>query len=611
MCGIVGYIGNGRTKDILIRGLERLEYRGYDSAGIATIADGRLTIEKIVGKIRDLRDVVGEKEIIAHVGLAHTRWATHGAPTTTNAHPHTDCLGRIAVVHNGIIENYDKLKVELQSHGHVIKSQTDTELIPHLIEEELEKDSGDIIVAVLNALKRIEGTFAVGIIFAGVPEFLIVARRRSPLIIGLGNNENFIASDVSAVIEHTRKVIYLRDNEVGVVYMNKVKLMDFSGEVIIPKIDTILWDVSRIEKGGYPYYMLKEIHQQPEVVMGLFNLRTKKMEEVVFENLEISDKEFTAVTKIFIQACGTSYHAGLVGKYLIERFLRIPVEVDISSEFRYRRPIIGERTLLISISQSGETADTIAGLEEGKKLGAKTLSICNVVGSTITRMSDAVIYINAGPEIGVASTKAYTAQITTLYLLTLYLGKLLNKIPAPMLRALIWQLKKVPEVMEDILVREQEIKNISYKYFHCTSALFLGRGVNYPTALEGALKLKEISYIHASGYAAGEMKHGPIALIDKDTPVFCVAPNDATYEKMLSNIQEVRARSGRVIAIATAGNKEVRLYADEVFYIQPIEEYLSPLVTIVPLQLFAYYIAVMRGCDVDKPRNLAKSVTVE
>lgn len=607
MCGIIGYIGNRDIKSVLLNGLYKLEYRGYDSAGIASLGNGSLSLYKAVGKIKDLENSLNGTSVSGAIGLGHTRWATHGEPSLANAHPHIDCRGSVAVVHNGIIENYDVLKDRLTKAGHQFRSETDTEVISHLVEEELSKDSYNLEIAVRNALKQIKGSYAIGIASTYDKERFIAARCGSPLVIGLGKGENFIASDIPAILDYTKDVIFLDENQVAVISKDGVRITTLEGEIVVPNITHINWEGNEAEKDGYPHYMLKEINQQPTVIKNIIGLYSNGG----FKGLGISEQEFKDIKRIVIQACGTSYHAGLVGERLLENFLRIHTEVDISSEFRYRDPLLDNETLVIAISQSGETADTLAGIYEAKKKKAKVLSICNVLGSSIARASDAVIYLNAGPEIGVASTKAYTAQIAVLYLFTLYLGKIKGVLPEPIVSNLLWELKKVPNVMEEILSRAKWIINLANKYYMARDALFLGRGINFPTALEGALKQKEITYMHASGYSAGEMKHGPIALIDENVPVICIAMKDSTYEKMMGNVQEVKARHGKVIAIATWGDTQIGKYADDIFYISRVDENVSPMVTILPLQLFAYHTAVLRGYDPDKPRNLAKSVTVE
>ena len=610
MCGIVGYIGNKKALPVLLDGLKQLEYRGYDSAGVAVLSKGRIKTAKRSGKIKDLVAMTMERPDLdsANLGIGHSRWATHGAPTNINAHPHSDCSNNIAIVHNGIIENFSILKERLLEEGHKFKSETDTEVIAHLIEKYYK---GDLKEAVLKTLKELEGSFALGVISSNEPDKLVCARKESPLIIGVGKDENFIASDVPAILKHTKKVMYLDDGEIGVLTKDSVKVFDSNGKEKKKKIDTIKWTLESSQKSGFPHFMLKEIHEQPKVLKQLILSRINYDFTIKLEGLNLSDKEIKGISNIIILACGTAYHAGLVGKYALEKFTRIPVWVDLSSEFRYRSPIVNKGTLVIAISQSGETADTLAAVKEAKQKGAKILSICNVVGSSLVRISDSVLYTYAGPEIGVASTKAYTAQLGVLYLLSLYIGSKLGVLKSEEAEGLVREFKDIPVIIEKILGDKNKIQSIASRHLNFGSFLYLGRNVNFPTALEGALKLKEISYIPAEGYAAGEMKHGPIALIDEYRAVVCIAPGSSVYEKMVSNIQEICARKGKVIVISTEGDEHVRKFTKEVIYIPRIDEIFSSIVTVVPLQLLAYYIAVKRGCDVDQPRNLAKSVTVE
>lgn len=610
MCGIVGYIGRKQAAPLLIEGLKRLEYRGYDSAGLALLtARGKVFIKKRKGKISGLIEALDKEGIPAStLGIAHTRWATHGAPTEINAHPHTGCSPKICLVHNGIIENYQELKSSLAKQGHKFKSETDTEVAAHLIEEYYK---GSLFEAVRRAVKRIKGSFAFGVICAQEPDILVCARRDSPLIVGIGRGENFIASDAPAILRHTKDVIYLEDNQVAELSRETVRIADARGRAVKPGIHAINWDLSSAEKEGFPHFMLKEIFEQPRVLKRIISSRVSRSGRIIFKDSRIPDSELKAVRDIIIVACGTAYHAGLVGKYAIEAIARVPVWVDLSSEFRYRDPIINKNTLVIAISQSGETADTLAAVRQAKAKGAKALTICNVVGSSIVRESDWAIYTMAGPEIGVASTKAYTAQIMTLYLLAIHLASLKNRVSAGRRGQLLKSLKTIPPLCEAVLSGHRQIRSVANNHSHFGCFLFLGRNINYPTALEGALKLKEISYIPAEGYAAGEMKHGPIALIDEYRAVVCVAPRSRTYEKMVSNIQEIRSRRGRVIAVSTMDNDHIKEHADEIIYIPKTEEMFSPLLAVIPLQLIAYYIAVNRKCDVDQPRNLAKSVTVE
>lgn len=614
MCGIVGYIGNKDVVPILIDGLKRLEYRGYDSAGIGVIENGRLELRRCVGKICNLENVLREKPAKGNIALGHTRWATHGRPSEDNAHPHTDCQGRLVLVHNGIIENYLTLKKGLIKEGHRFKSETDTEVLAHLVEKYLAKSRGkkSIISALQRALKEVEGSYALGVISVDDPEKIVCARKESPLVIGLGRKEYFIASDVPAILGYTRKVIYLDDGETAEVSTGGVEVYDKSGRKIKKKVFQISWDPVMAEKGGYKHFMLKEIHEQPRAIRDTFRGRMAPDKgEVYLEEVGLSKEEIKKIEKVYIVACGTSYHSALYGEFLFEELVRLPCEVDIGSEFRYRDPIINGNTLVLLISQSGETADTLAGLKEAKEKGGKTLAICNVLGSTATREADGVIYTRAGPEIGVASSKAFTAQLTALCLLAIYFGRVRGTLGKEKAKNILMHLLRIPHQVEEVLENQEEIIACAQSYFKKIDFLFLGRHINYPIALEGALKLKEISYIHAEGYPAGEMKHGPIALIDENMPVLAIATNSKVYEKVVANIEEVKARDGIVIALATKNNKEIKKKAEYVFYLSETIEILSPIVNVVSLQLLAYHIAALRGCDVDQPRNLAKSVTVE
>ena len=598
MCGIVGYVGNKDALPILIEGLKRLEYRGYDSVGIAIILRDKIVIKKCKGKIKDLEGFLKGMELSeSHIGISHNRWATHGAPTNINAHPHQDCSGDIAVVHNGIVENFNELKKQLIEEGHKFKSQTDTEVISHLVEKYYK---GDLKEAVLKTLKNLKGSFALGVISKNEPGRIIAARKESPLIVGIGEGENFIASDVPAILKYTKKVIYLEDGEIAVLTKDNVTVFDSDGNQKRKNIDVIKWTLDSAQKSGFPHFMLKEIHEQP-----------KALKQIISSGISGFEFNLEDISDIIIVACGTAYHAGLVGKYILEKFTRIPAAIDVSSEFRYRDPIVSENTLVIAISQSGETADTLAAVKEAKREGAKILSICNVVGSSLVRASDAVLYTYAGPEIGVASTKAYTAQLAILYTLAFYIADKKGLLENGLKKSLLEGFKNIPGAIDNILADKNHIEEIAAKHLNFGSFLYLGRNLNFPTALEGALKLKEISYIPAEGYAAGEMKHGPIALIDEYRAVVCIAPESFVYEKMVSNIEEICARKGKVIAIATEGDKLIENFTKEIIYIPKIDEIFSPIVTVIPLQLLAYYIAVKRGCDVDQPRNLAKSVTVE
>jgi glucosamine--fructose-6-phosphate aminotransferase (isomerizing) len=619
MCGIVGYIGDREAQNILLKSLSRLEYRGYDSAGLAIIKEKKIRLVKKKGKLSVLAADLKAEAVKGSTGIGHTRWATHGIPSDTNAHPHLDCKGKIAVAHNGIVENYLELKEKLQKEGHKFVSETDTEVIAHLIEKFY---SGDLAEAVRKAIKVLHGSYAIAVIHKDEPAKLIGARCDSPLIVGIGHGENFLASDVPAVLDHTKEVIYLDNHELVVLTKDHVTIKDLDGRTINRKTSKINWDISQAEKGGFKHFMLKEIFEQGHIVGNILDERCKNG-KIFFNELKISDSALKKINKIAIVACGTAYHAGLTGKYMLEEYAKAPCWVDVSSEFRYRNPIVDKDTLMIVISQSGETADTLAALREAKRHGAKILAICNVLGSSIARESDGVIYTHAGPEIAVASTKAYTAQLTVLYLLTLYLAKLRKTVQPAKLGALLKELKRVPELMEELLSEYKPEYNqlAAYaqafkKYYHekhnKTFFLYLARNINYPNALEGALKLKEIAYISAEGYPAGEMKHGPIALIDENPWVVCIATKSKTYDKMVSNIQEIKARSGIVIAISTEGDKEILHHnINYLIEIPRTEELFSPLLVAIPLQLLAYYVACEFGSDIDQPRNLAKSVTVE
>ncbi|MEW5896003.1 MAG: glutamine--fructose-6-phosphate transaminase (isomerizing) [Candidatus Omnitrophota bacterium] len=628
MCGIIGYVGTRSAVPILLEGLQKLEYRGYDSSGLGIIdlKKNRIVIRKRQGKINQLRDLIKRKALPnSSIGISHTRWATHGAPNRINAHPHFDHSKTFLVVHNGIIENYQQLKTNLEEAGVKFVSQTDTEVISHLIgfyysqitsdgNNGLTNEAGGEIVsslfeeAVRRAVADLEGSFAVGILCNDCPDSLIAARVGSPLIIGIGEGENFIASDVPAILDRTKKIIYLKDKEIAFLTKDKVKLSTFTGEDVSPKIETVKFSVDAVQKQGYAHFMLKEIHEQPDVLRRMFKERLKGG-EVVLEGMELTLPQ--TINHIVIVACGTAYHAGLLGKYLIEGMARVPVTVDAASEFRYREPILTKNTMVIAISQSGETADTLAAVREAHAQGAKVVSVCNVVGSSLARESDGILYTHAGPEIGVASTKAYVAQIAMLYLLALKIGRENGQLKQAVYQDLIAALEKIPDAYEQILVKKSHIQKIARKNSHFGCFLYLGRNVNYPSALEGALKLKEISYIPAEGYAAGEMKHGPIALIDEYRAVVCITPQSDTYDKMISNMQEIRARRGKMIAIATEGDEVVQRHANHVIYIPKTKNILTPLLVALPFQLLAYYIAVALNCDVDQPRNLAKSVTVE
>jgi glucosamine--fructose-6-phosphate aminotransferase (isomerizing) len=620
MCGIVGYVGNKQVVPLIIDGLRKLEYRGYDSAGIAVVDENHdLKIQRAEGKLRNLEDVLRQKPLDGTYGVGHTRWATHGRPTEENAHPHRDCTGRVVVVHNGIIENYLVLKEELRGHDHQFMTETDTEVVAHLVEERL-KQGDNFEVAVRNTVQRLGGIFALSIIYADEPDTIISARLGPPVVIGIGDGEFFVASDVPAILEHTRDVFFLGDGEISVMTKGGVRVTDFSGNPLMPHRQRITWDPIQAEKGGFKHFMLKEIYEQPravrETVEGRISLDTGRVFLDDMKNL--TENDFRRYTSIKIAACGTSWHAGIAGKYMIEQLARVSVEVDYASEFRYRNPVIDKDTLLIVISQSGETADTIAALREVKEHDGDVLAICNVQGSMITREADGTILTHAGPEIGVASTKAFTAQMIALYLFGLYLGQLRGTLSADESRHHAQQLAELPVKMEHLLNDADAIEDLSKEFFRSTDFLYLGRGINFPIALEGALKLKELSYIHAEGYPAGEMKHGPNALIDERLPVMFINTRESgnraselRYEKTHSNIVEVKAREGIVISVLTEGDSMSSVVSDHIIEIPSSSDLLSPILSIIPLQLLAYHIAVRRGCDVDQPRNLAKSVTVE
>lgn len=607
MCGIVGYVGHQDVVPVLLDGLRHLEYRGYDSAGIAVLTNNMIEVRRSKGKLIELEEMVKAQPVSGNIGLGHTRWATHGRPSEENAHPHQDCKNEIVVVHNGIVENYLSLKDELQARGHVFVSETDTEVFAHLIEEEL---TDDLYVAVQRALKRVNGTYALGVMSLKNPGQIIAARNDSPLIVGLGQNEYFVASDVPAILNHTRDVIFLDNGEIVVLNQEGVRITNLDGEEKKKAVVKITWSATQAEKAGYRHFMLKEIFEQPIAIEDTIRARLGK-DNIHLEEMGLSSHQLNEIEKIIIIACGTSWHAGLVGKFIIEELVRVPVEVDIASEFRYRDPIVSNKTLTLAISQSGETADTLSGIRQARSNGSKIISICNVLGSSIPRESDGTIYTHAGPEIGVASTKAFTSQLTALYLLAIYLGRERGTIGVEQAKELINELRRLPHLVGNILKEDESIKRLAHEFSYYKDFLYLGRGINYPIALEGALKLKEISYIHAEGYPAGEMKHGPIALIDKDMPVVTIAVHSKTYEKILGNIEEVKARDGIVIALATEGDMEIAKKADHLIYVPHTMEIFSSILTIIPLQMLAYYIADKKGCDVDQPRNLAKSVTVE
>ena len=622
MCGIIGYLGPKEVVPILLDGLRRLEYRGYDSAGVAVVREGRIERRRSAGKLANLEHAIDTQPLDGIYGVGHTRWATHGRPTEENAHPHQDCTGKIVVVHNGIIENYLDIKRELQKLGHAFVTETDSEVIAHLIEHHMRFDRATAAAprtledAARQALIQMRGLFAFVAIATDDPKKIVAVRNGPPIVVGLGDGEFFVASDTPAILSHTRDVVFLGDEEMAIVTSHGVEFTNFAGAPVSKATQRVLWDPIMAEKSGYRHFMLKEIYEQPraaeETLLGRVSLETGR---VFLEEIAIAEADLARINKVVLVACGTSWHAGLVGKFLIERFAGIPVEVDYGSEYRYRDFIVDDRCLVVVITQSGETADTLAALREATKRGARSLAICNVVGSMATREAEGTIYTHAGPEIGVASTKAFTSQLVALNLLALYLGQVRGSTAEADARAHIGALLQLPKLMEQALKASAAVEQVAGRFFSRTDFLYLGRGINYPIALEGALKLKEISYIHAEGYPAGEMKHGPIALIDSNLPVVTIATNDHLFEKMLGNIQEVKARGGSVIALTTDGHDTLKTILDPaqdaIVPLPRVQELLSPIITVLPLQLLAYHIAVRRGCDVDQPRNLAKSVTVE
>jgi glutamine---fructose-6-phosphate transaminase (isomerizing) len=609
MCGIIGYIGQRDTKELLLDGLRRLEYRGYDSAGIALLIDGKVVIRRSQGKLKELERKMAGEQFRGNIGIGHTRWATHGKPSETNAHPHK--AGGAVIVHNGIIENYLALRENLSKEGHTFKSETDTEILCHLIQSYLFKGK-NFTEAVRQALLQVRGSYAIAVLYEGEKDKLVVARKESPLILGLGEGEYFVASDIPAILPYTRKMIFLEDGEIAVIQRETFELSTLSGENRMRPPKEILWDAVTAEKGGFKHFMLKEIFEQPRAIVDTLRGRVSLEEGKVFiGDAGLNAKAQKDIRRICLLACGTSYHAALVGKFMIEDLARLPVDVDLGSEFRYRDPLVGSQDLMVAISQSGETTDTLAAFREGKRKGARTLAICNVVDSSLAREADGLIYTYAGPEIGVASTKAFTCQLIALILLALDLARTRETIGQKEVKELLECLVKIPHQIQEVLDLNPQIEAISKQYMNVRDFLYLGRGINYPIALEGALKLKEISYIHAEGYPAGEMKHGPIALIDEEMPVVVLAPKGKTYEKILNNIEEVRARGGKVIALASRGDKEIVSKAKEILYIPETHHLLTPILLTIPLQLLAYNVAVFKGTDVDQPRNLAKSVTVE
>lgn len=611
MCGIVGYIGDKNPVEIIMAGLHRLEYRGYDSAGVAVVNEKGLECVKSLGKLKIMDALLEERPLVGNLGIGHTRWATHGVPSEVNSHPHFDMQKEIAVVHNGIIENYQELRATLTAEGVTFRSQTDTETIAHLVRKYYQ---GDLFKAVQRALHDVEGAYAIGVICKENPDVMVAARHGSPLIVGVGPDEAFIGSDVPAIMKYTRDVYYIDNGQVCEIKRGKVRIEDLDGNPITLELKHVDWDDAAAEKEGYPHFMLKEINQQPDVIRNTLRGRVEEGSDAVrLPDMNISVEELKACQKITIVACGTAWHAGMVGKYLIEKFAKVPVELDLASEYRYRDPIVPPHTIMIPVSQSGETADTLEAIRIAKSRGAQVASIVNAVGSSVARESHGVVYQQAGPEIGVASTKAYTSQVTAFALFTIWLAESRGVMDKAQAKEMIAHLRAIPEKIQQILDNQDVIKKLANtpKYRDAQSALYLGRSYNFPSALEGALKLKEISYIHAEGYAAGEMKHGPIALVTDELPVVCVATQGETYEKMVSNIQEIKARAGLVVTVATEGDKAILAHSEDVIYIPECYDPYSPILVAVPLQLFAYYVAVNRGCDVDQPRNLAKSVTVE
>ena len=608
MCGIVGVTGRRPAAPLIMEGLKRLEYRGYDSAGLAVVNDGVLEVEKSAGKLANLEARLPSLNGTARIGLGHTRWATHGEPNTLNAHPHQSGDGTIAVVHNGIIENATVLREWLSERGCKFRSDTDTEVLAHLIGE-LYTDS--LEEAVIAALRRVEGTYGLGVISSREPETLVAARSGSPLMIALGEGEHFLTSDAAAVVQHTRSVVYLDDGEVAILSPDAYHIVDLDTTRVEKSVSVVDWDLDTIERGGHPHFMIKEILEQPEAITN--TMRGRLLEEegsARLGGIDMTDDQLLAIDRVVFTACGTSWHAALIGEYMMEDLARIPAEVEYASEFRYRTPLVDSKTLVVGISQSGETADTLAAIREAKKRGARTLGIVNSVGSTIAREVESGTYIHAGPEVGVASTKAFTCQVVSLALLTLRLARL-RSMSVLQGREVVLALQRLPDQVREVLGRAEQIEKLAETYALAQNALFLGRGYNFPVALEGALKLKEISYIHAEGYPAAEMKHGPIALIDEMMPVIFVAPNDGVYQKIVSNVQEVKARRGKVFAVVTEGDEEITRLADQTVEIPKTIDSLTPVLSVLPLQLLSYYVAVQRGCDVDQPRNLAKSVTVE
>lgn len=618
MCGIIGYVGKSEAPPILLEGLKRLEYRGYDSAGIATVKDNALHVRKRAGKIAVLQDVLADEPLSGTTGIAHTRWATHGPATQNNAHPHSSTHGRVVIVHNGIIENYVTLRTHLEKDGAVFTTDTDSEVLAHLIERYLppenEKDETPVAsleTAVSKTVKMLEGTFGIAVLYTNAPDAIVAARKGSPLCLGIGNGEMFVASDVTAFVTYTRQVVYLDDNEIVTIRSDSYQTKTFERSPVSKDVQEISWDSDEIGRGGYDHFMLKEICEQPDTIFNAFRGRLLPENATAkLGGLKLSNRDILKIDRILITACGTAMHAGMVGKYIIEDLARIPVEVDFASEFRYRNPIIRPNTLVLAISQSGETADTLAAVREAKQKGAMVMGICNVVGSTIARECDGGVYVHAGPEIGVASTKAFTSQLTVMILLALYFGRV-RDLSQRDASEVVSAFAKLPDIVRNFLVDTQNIKKIAEKYTDVEHAFFIGRNDHYPVALEGALKLKEISYIDANGYPAAEMKHGPIALVDEKHLTVAIAPDSGLIEKVVANIEEIRARKGRIVTVTDSTHPKLTELSDDVIQIPKVHPILRPILTVIPLQLFAYYIAVARGCDVDQPRNLAKSVTVE
>lgn len=609
MCGIVGYVGDGNAKDIIIDGLKRLEYRGYDSAGIALNRNNNLVVRKKIGRIKNLEDMIGDEDLSATIGIGHTRWATHGAPSDVNSHPHLSQDGRVAVVHNGIIENFVELKKWLmEEKGITFKSETDTEVIAQLIGVYYEHD---LVDAVYKAVEKMEGAYAIGVIAAEEPDKIVAVRRDAPLIVGLGNNCNFIASDIPALLKYARTIYLIENNETVVITKNEAKIFDVNRKEVKREVFHVTWDADAAEKEGYDHFMLKEIHEQPKGVYETLTRRLDNDGSIKLDGISLTKEDLEKINKIYIVACGTAYHAGLVGKYAIEKFARIPVEVDVASEFRYRDPFVDDHTLFIAVSQSGETQDTLAALREAKNKGARILSVVNVVGSSVARESDDVFYTWAGPEIAVASTKAYTTQLICMYLIALYMAMQKGSITQEYYEKVMGELKQLPDKLEELLKSEKQVEEIAKKQYRQESVFFIGRGSDVGISYEGSLKLKEISYINSFAIAAGELKHGTIALMEQGTVVIALATQDQLYDKMLSNIQEVKARGAYVIGLAKKSNTAIEEQADDVIYIPDCADEVTPVLAVVPLQLLAYYIAKLRGCDIDKPKNLAKSVTVE